>query len=240
MSATRRTLIGTLVLCLTVAACSVPRPASPGNRDPLNQRVAAQIESGTIRFSGGDGSPSGEPIVIEGAPSEMEGIAAEYLYIAKRHPPHEWASRRQSFDCSDARCFDHIEITLTSGKVVSYDFDITAFSPPPDGHERPPEIPFSVASRDRVLHFSAATPFDTLTCWRDPTVVWAAQCKRESGCSGDFVYGDERLESEEGPHPLAEGAYLCNARRGEEGRDGLGVVEFCLTGRQEIGACRRD
>lgn len=203
------------------------------------QNIADLTRRGAIRFAGGDGSPGGRPIVIEGPESEIEGTAAEDFYIGQRHPLRDWATREQVSACDDTSCYDTVTVTLKGGEAVSFVFDVRVQSPP-EPHEHPPSIDLGVVSRDGVLYFSVAEAFSRVVCHRYEEQVWEARCPNGPACLGAFVYGDPTLLTNVGPLPLRQGAFACNVFRTEDWEEGSGTVSFCLNGRAEIGACRRD
>ncbi len=72
----------------------------------------------------GDGSAQETAVVIGGAQSEFEGIAAEALWIARMHP--EWRKSHQALISSGDRHFDLIDYDAEDGHHSVW-YDITGF-----------------------------------------------------------------------------------------------------------------
>jgi hypothetical protein len=219
--------------CFPESRSLVPRP-KPGNEPRV--RAAEMIASGQIRFTGGDGAPTG-PVVIEGTDDEFAGIAAEYLYIESKHgrPRVDWIPVSQSFGCDSVMCVDTIEIEVTrTGEHLRYTFDISAFRPPEPERET---VDVSVSSDGGGLRFSVSEPVLEITCMRYPDKMWVGRCTNDAGCGGSFSYGGHEFMSSYGPVGLTEGAYNCGVVAAGEAS---GAVEFCLNRSGEVGPCRRE
>lgn len=59
------------------------------------------------------------------ATNSAEGVAAEYAWIARKHPGFKRES--QSLLLEGKRAYDLIEITTADGKRMAYYFDVTSF-----------------------------------------------------------------------------------------------------------------
>lgn len=83
-----------------------------------------------VTYEGGDGKTLESAIVIKNAGNEMNGVAAEYEYIAKQHGVKftNWRPVGQSTSSNNGRQFDVINIiTLADNVKITYYFDITEF-----------------------------------------------------------------------------------------------------------------
>lgn len=81
-----------------------------------------------IKYSG-SGKSLDDPIVIEGAKNNFEGIRAEYMYIEEKYGRRnvDWRLLRQALLESNNKIYDKLAIELKSGDVVEIYFDITNF-----------------------------------------------------------------------------------------------------------------
>jgi hypothetical protein len=78
----------------------------------------------TVYFEGGDGSSLEQAVVIRGAESDAEGIAAEHAFVDEVFGPG-CMKDRQSLSSEGGRWYDVLEILLPQGGRVSVYFDIT-------------------------------------------------------------------------------------------------------------------
>lgn len=93
--------------------------------------LIGKIDSGKVRFEGGDGSSVDRAVRIVGAASGNEGVAAEYYFISRRHGKQgaDWRPAGQrSFNDNKGAKFDAVVVQL-SGEYLpqTYYFDITEF-----------------------------------------------------------------------------------------------------------------
>lgn len=93
--------------------------------------LIAKIDSGKIRFEGGDGSAVNRAVRIVGAANGNEGVAAEYYFISRRHGIQgtDWkAAGQRSFNDNKGRKFDAVVVQV-SGQYTpdTYYFDISEF-----------------------------------------------------------------------------------------------------------------
>jgi hypothetical protein len=77
-----------------------------------------------IYYDGGDGSSLEDAIVIHGADTEPEAVAAEYRYVERIYGPGCMRDR-QSLGQHDGRWYDILEIVLPGGSRTAIYFDIT-------------------------------------------------------------------------------------------------------------------
>ena len=83
-----------------------------------------------VTYEGGDGKTVENAIVIKNAENEIDGVAAEYAYIAKINGEKfkDWKPVGQSTINKDNKKIDLINIQLIQkNETVSYYFDITEF-----------------------------------------------------------------------------------------------------------------
>jgi hypothetical protein len=91
----------------------------------LQDRLAARKPDARPQIAfHGDGSAQATAVVIEGAQSEFEGIAAEGLWIARNHP--DWRKSHQALVSSGDRHFDLIDYDAEDGHHSVW-YDITGF-----------------------------------------------------------------------------------------------------------------
>ena len=126
-------------LILAILFC-VGCAAQRNNLDPdlnawLQKRFGSEfigkIDSGKIRFEGGDGSSVDGAVRIVGAANGNDGVAAEYYFISRRHGRQGSAWRptaQRNFKDNKGKEFDAIVIQV-SGEYTpqTYYFDITEF-----------------------------------------------------------------------------------------------------------------
>jgi ankyrin repeat protein len=84
------------------------------------------LEHGAIGlyFEGGDGSSLENAIIIRGAASHLEGVAAESLWVGKHYP--QWKQIMQALVQQDAKRFDVITYSTPKGPWSLF-FDISDF-----------------------------------------------------------------------------------------------------------------
>ncbi len=82
-----------------------------------------------VSYSGGSGRSIEEAVVIDDARKHMEGIAAEYRYLARSYGEQgkDWRLVRQSLIERDGRFYDALEIELAGGERKTVFFEITSF-----------------------------------------------------------------------------------------------------------------
>ena len=102
-----------LVFCLLLLSAAHPCPA-------LAQVGAAP----TIRYSGGDGLTLKKAIVVTGASSVSEGLAAEQEWIRIHYPDATVESKGRVIGPPH---YDVLTLKLASGSRVDLHFDITGF-----------------------------------------------------------------------------------------------------------------
>ncbi|MDD5359610.1 MAG: hypothetical protein PHI79_01360 [Sulfurovaceae bacterium] len=71
-----------------------------------------------------DGSHFENAIVIE-AKNEMEGVRAEYVWLAKHYPGYK--TNKQSLLQNNGKYYDLLNITTADGKQKDFYFDINSF-----------------------------------------------------------------------------------------------------------------
>ena len=83
-----------------------------------------------VTYEGGDGKTVENAIVIKNAENEIDGVAAEYAYIAKINGEKfkDWKPVGQSTINKDNKKIDLINIQfIQKNEIASYYFDITEF-----------------------------------------------------------------------------------------------------------------
>ncbi|MET0654516.1 MAG: hypothetical protein ABWY94_02955 [Pseudoxanthomonas sp.] len=103
-----------LFFCLLALAAAHPGPARAQDAAP----------AAAIRYDGGDGLTLKKSIVIAGARSVSEGVAAEDQWIRLHYPEATVESRGRVVGPPH---YDVVTLKLTSGSRVDLHFDITAF-----------------------------------------------------------------------------------------------------------------
>lgn len=83
----------------------------------------------SISFSNNKGNSEKDAIKIIGAPSEKEGVDAEYEYIGSIYGKEniDWRLVQQCCLIIDDQKIDIIEIKLRNGEQFEYCFDISEF-----------------------------------------------------------------------------------------------------------------
>jgi hypothetical protein len=102
-----------LVFCLLLLSAARPCPAQ-----------AQAATASAIRYSGGDGLTLKKAVVVTGATSVSEGLAAEQEWIRIHYPDATVESRGRVIGPPH---YDVITLKLASGSRVDLHFDITAF-----------------------------------------------------------------------------------------------------------------
>lgn len=122
-------IIGTLVFCL-FAVAPLPSTAAPDKKAPAakaetkkNSQSKTKKKS-KIKYEGGDGSSMEKAIIIKGAVSSTDGVAAEYDYIKKKYKNYD--TKMQGLQKKDGKRYDVITFATKDGNVTLY-FDITDF-----------------------------------------------------------------------------------------------------------------
>jgi hypothetical protein len=79
----------------------------------------------TIAYGGGDGASFATAIVVQGAKSEIVGVAAERIYVERAHP--DWRQENSALIKKDGRAFDTNTYRAANGSEHTLIFDITSF-----------------------------------------------------------------------------------------------------------------
>jgi hypothetical protein len=131
----RAAILGFLAVLVCVACAAHRDEADPELTASIRKRFApdilAKIDSGKIRFEGGDGTSVDRAVRIVGAANGSEGVAAEYYFIARRHglQGSDWkAAGQRNFSDNKGRKFDAVVVQV-SGEYTpqTYYFDTTEF-----------------------------------------------------------------------------------------------------------------
>ncbi len=83
-----------------------------------------------VTYEGGDGKSIENPIIIKNAENERNGIASEYIYLAKLNGKKfkDWKPIGQSTNTVNGRKIDLVKIQIIAkNEIVTYYFDITDF-----------------------------------------------------------------------------------------------------------------
>ena len=82
-----------------------------------------------VEYAGGDGSSKEKAIIIKGAASSMEGIAAEYQYLSDRFGVRgsDWSLELQSLVQEKGKSYDVMNLLLKDGSKLTLYFDISEF-----------------------------------------------------------------------------------------------------------------
>ncbi|WP_342234688.1 hypothetical protein [Inquilinus sp. OTU3971] len=136
----RSTVVLAVAAALGLAGCntSQQKPAGPTitmQTTPQPGDVVAGVRHaecrtprdrpGNYRYSGGPGDRLETAIVIEGALTEVSGVSAEYVYVA-RHLPG-WAVCGQALVNPGSRVYDQLDLANDAGHRRSIFFDITSW-----------------------------------------------------------------------------------------------------------------
>ena len=99
------------------------------NRKPNNPCCPIFNGALMVEYSGGDGSSKEKAIIITGAANSMEGIAAEYQYLADKYGARGtgWNLEMQSLMQDKGKSYDLMRILLKDGTKIDLFFDITEF-----------------------------------------------------------------------------------------------------------------
>lgn len=90
----------------------------------LKEKISSRESRDPIRFEGGDGRSEKTAVVVLGALTNLEGVAAESLWIAKKHPG--WRKNSQALIHNGPHSFDRIEYETPNGPGTIW-FEISAF-----------------------------------------------------------------------------------------------------------------
>ena len=118
------------VLCsgALIAGCQeavVTKTAAPASAPAAATASAATAAAGPVTFAGGDGGSVAEAILVEGAPSDPAGIAAEYQWLHDHVPG--FRLERQALFHAGGRQYDQLDGAMPNGERRSVFFDITEF-----------------------------------------------------------------------------------------------------------------
>lgn len=108
-----------LLLLLAGVGC-----ASSGTGQPPANARAGDSRTRTMTFGGGDGSSCAQAVVVH-ARGEMEGVRAEYQWLAAKHPGYE--RQMQSLSTCNDKPADILKIRTADGRVVEVYFDISEY-----------------------------------------------------------------------------------------------------------------
>ena len=111
------------MLCACAALSSLMAGGDVQSDTPRGEAAPARI--GGIVFAGGDGSSMDKAVLIKNAKGEVEGVAAEYQWLARTCPGYKLT--RQAMLSQGGRSYDMIEFTDAQGQAKAIYFDITAF-----------------------------------------------------------------------------------------------------------------
>lgn len=115
------------IILLSTVLISCATKKAPVN---ASQSFMIPADLSQIIYEGGDGKTIDNAVIIKNAQNIINGIAAEYAYIAKSHGEKfkDWKPLRQALTFKDEKKFDVIYIELTSNdEKLTYYFDITDF-----------------------------------------------------------------------------------------------------------------
>jgi hypothetical protein len=131
----RASILALLAILICVGCAAHRDEADPELTASVRKRfgsdLMAKIDSGKIRFEGGDGSSVERAVRIIGAANGKQGVSAEYYFISGRHgvPGADWqAAGQRTFNDNKGRQFDAVVVQV-SGEYTpqTYYFDITEF-----------------------------------------------------------------------------------------------------------------
>lgn len=91
-----------------------------------NPAAAAPAATGQITYSIGVGATCDDPIVIQGAHGEPDGIHSEYTWVANHFPGYR-ITRQALVTGAAGKTFDRLDFTDGSGAKHFACFDISAF-----------------------------------------------------------------------------------------------------------------
>lgn len=82
-----------------------------------------------VRYSEGSGESIEDAVLIDDVRKQMEGIAAEYRYIADKYGEQgrDWRLVRCAHVESEGRHYDLLTIELKGGSKTTIHFDVTYF-----------------------------------------------------------------------------------------------------------------
>ena len=111
-----------IVTSLIALACQAPkRHAVVSPIPPTTAEPVAVTKVG----SGADGETCEDAVVITGVRGELDGVRAEYSWIAERYPGYR--VNQQALLMDKGRYFDLITFTTAGGETKETCFDITEF-----------------------------------------------------------------------------------------------------------------
>jgi hypothetical protein len=85
---------------------------------------AAFAQSG-ISYGGGDGASFATAIVVQGAKNELDGVAAERVYVTRLHP--DWREANSALLNKEGRAYDSNTYRAGDGSEHTLIFDVTSF-----------------------------------------------------------------------------------------------------------------
>jgi hypothetical protein len=91
---------------------------------PASTAVAAAATK-TVTYSGGDGHDCAHRVIVQGASGELEGVSAEYDWLAQKSPGYK--RKFQSLTKCAGQAADKVTIQTASGDTVDVYFDISNF-----------------------------------------------------------------------------------------------------------------
>jgi hypothetical protein len=78
-----------------------------------------------ITYAGGDGHDCASRVIIRGAAGELDGVGAEYDWLAHKYPGYK--RRMQSLTKCDGQPADKLGVETADGQSVDVTFDISDF-----------------------------------------------------------------------------------------------------------------
>lgn len=87
--------------------------------------AAAAPAPKTVTYAGGDGHDCAHRVIVQGASGELEGVSAEYDWLAQKSPGYK--RKFQSLTKCDGQPSDKVTIETASGDTVDVYFDISDF-----------------------------------------------------------------------------------------------------------------
>ncbi len=82
-----------------------------------------------IEFRGGSGDSVADAVEIHGAVNELDGVRAEYRYLAEKlgERGKDWDLVMQALLEVDGKHYDRMDVALADGTRTTVYFDISAF-----------------------------------------------------------------------------------------------------------------
>ena len=125
--------LAAIVLCVGCATqtSDLDPDVDAAMRKRFASELTVKVDSGKIRYEGGDGSSVERAVRIAGAANGNEGVAAEYYFISRKHGVQgaDWqAAGQRSFNDNKGKKFD-VVVVQVSGEYTpqTYYFDSTEF-----------------------------------------------------------------------------------------------------------------